>query len=729
MNFCPTHKTNINQANFDMYKFRNRLRNQHKYGVTDKRTINPFKLPSNYTPKKTAQYIETFADNIEKYTISQLNRDKTHPHTRDISTHTDMESLRNLKDVIFKKADKSGKIVILDRDKYVKECLRQLKNTDYYIPISSNPINALCTTIENTLRKMRYKSIITEANFQYLIPAADTRIPIFYQIPKIHKPKINGIYPGRPICAACNAPSEGITKYVDYYLNPLLQNTETYIRDSSHLVKRLTDINNVNRDTFLVTADVCALYTSIPHTDIIRAVDRILTDRPPPHHPPKETILELVSLIIHNSFFEFDDQIYLQIKGVGMGQKSSPTLACLFMVYFEKDFLPTQDVDILYYGRYIDDIIFITNSTYKEIIKFLCNMNNKHPHIKFTWNISKKRAIFLDLRIYKDNTIPDQWTLRTGLYCKATNVHQYLHFQSSHPKHCFKSIVYSQALRLVKIVYDDKSLIHELRTLNYNLKHRGYPHALIKEQIEKALKFRYDKKTHNTHETHENKDATTNRKDTHLKRPPLVITYDERLQQLGTYTHAKFRDIAHLPLVKENFPAPPLVAFRKPKSLGNLLISSRFSSEDADKYKPPPHNNKCKMCPQRSKANYIKSTANGNMIHVDRTLNCTSKQVIYAIVCKLCKFIYIGQTGGPLNVRFTQHRYHILKEIPTTPVAVHFNTDKHKYKHAIITPIVHIKDDNRRCTIEKRFIHKLGTKHPHGINGTPVPTHLPTHRE
>jgi len=47
--------------------------------------------------------------------------------------------LRNYDDIIIKQADKGSVVVILDRDKYVAEAMRQLNDSEVYISLRDDP--------------------------------------------------------------------------------------------------------------------------------------------------------------------------------------------------------------------------------------------------------------------------------------------------------------------------------------------------------------------------------------------------------------------------------------------------------------------------------------------------------------------------------------------------------------------------------------------------------------
>ena len=78
--------------------------------------------------------------------------------------------------------------------------------------------------------------------------------------------------------------------------------------------------------------------------------------------------------------------------------------------------------------------------------KFIEDLNKFHPNLKFTYEKSKEKINFLDviIKIKEDRIITD-------LYCKPTDGHEYLHYDSCHADHIKRSIIFSQTLQLKKI--------------------------------------------------------------------------------------------------------------------------------------------------------------------------------------------------------------------------------------------------------------------------------------
>ena len=78
--------------------------------------------------------------------------------------------------------------------------------------------------------------------------------------------------------------------------------------------------------------------------------------------------------------------------------------------------------------------------------------------------------------------------LRTNLYRKPSDTLSYLHYKSNHPPHIFKSIIYSQALRLNLLTDDDTNLTVNLHNLTKAFLAKDYPLDMINQQISQSLK-------------------------------------------------------------------------------------------------------------------------------------------------------------------------------------------------------------------------------------------------
>ena len=92
--------------------------------------------------------------------------------------------------------------------------------------------------------------------------------------------------------------------------------------------------------------------------------------------------------------------------------------------------------------RYISDVVGIACCSRVELEEYIAFVSNFHPALQFTHAISETELPFLDinLRISGD-------CIRTSIHYKATDTHSYLHYGSSHPRHCKEILPYSQRLK------------------------------------------------------------------------------------------------------------------------------------------------------------------------------------------------------------------------------------------------------------------------------------------
>ena len=107
----------------------------------------------------------------------------------------------------------------------------------------------------------------------------------------------------------------------------------------------------------------------------------------------------------------------------------------------ETEFLKTQERTPLVWFRYIDGIFFIWTHSKEHLETFLQELNIFNPDLKFTYELNEKEIPILDLKVKLI-----EGKISTDLYIKSADRHQYLHFNSSHPNHTKRSIVYSQGL-------------------------------------------------------------------------------------------------------------------------------------------------------------------------------------------------------------------------------------------------------------------------------------------
>ena len=113
--------------------------------------------------------------------------------------------------------------------------------------------------------------------------------------------------------------------------------------------------------------------------------------------------------------------------------------------------------------------------------KFFEHANSIHPSIKFTHEASKTKMSFLDT-----TTTVKEGDMGTDLYSKPTCKHQYLSPSICHPKHRFKSIKFSHAIRVKRICSTVETTKQRLGNLRHHLKRRGYNEKQYREWVFKG---------------------------------------------------------------------------------------------------------------------------------------------------------------------------------------------------------------------------------------------------
>ena len=113
------------------------------------------------------------------------------------------------------------------------------------------------------------------------------------------------------------APTERISEFVDYYLRPLVVQAPSYIKDTSDFLRKLSSLGPLPLGSFLVTLDVCSLYTNIPHEEGIQACKRALQTRSSPASPTTY-LVRMIRQILELNNFAFNGEHYLQTQGIAM---------------------------------------------------------------------------------------------------------------------------------------------------------------------------------------------------------------------------------------------------------------------------------------------------------------------------------------------------------------------------------------------------------------------------
>lgn len=470
-----------------------------------------------------------------------------------------IRSLKNNNNILIKPADKGGAVVLLDVESYRAEGLRQLHNTDYYRPIPESSSRNTVSRINAILMRMRNRGFISYKQYSYLAADFPEDPRCFYLLPKVHKNYSKWPSPsmpeGRPIVSDCSSETYHICELLDYYLQPLSIQNPAYLKDTYHFISRIRG-RSIPASSYLVTADVTALYTNMHINRSIEAVRSIFKEFPD-HNRPDTELLELLEIALTTNEFSFDGKMFLQICGTAMGKGFAPSLANIYLRSFDAKALSYNRESLAFYGRFIDDIFFIWLASSVELEAFQDYLNSLIPGIKVTFTVREILTEFLDTTVYL-STDPNDYNnsiINTQVFFKPTDTHQLLHASSFHPRHTTKGILKSQLIRFKRISTSYADYSNSCEILYNVLRHRGYSRTYYRD-----LKYSVWYTDFSARKSTPKADSIW----------PIVNYYDTMGNALGIVMR---RTIQHLPCARN---VRLISAHRRHRNLKDILTRSRF---------------------------------------------------------------------------------------------------------------------------------------------------------
>ena len=259
----------------------------------------------------------------------------------------------------------------MNKQDYIQEGLRQLSDSNHYQILEKDPKQNYNYQIYQVLQQATNLTITNDKVKKTLYNKA-SRTPNFCMLPKIHKPN----NPGRPIMNGIESITEKISAYVDQQIRHFVPRIPIYLKDTTHLIYILLGKKLAPED-ILVTIDVQTLYTKIPHTEGIQALNRILEETNT--DPMKKLLIcRLANLVLTKNYFSFNKRLYRQIQGTTMGTRMAPSYANIFMKYVATQLIDTSPKKPKIWLRFIDDMFMIWHHGRHALEDFKHLANNIH---------------------------------------------------------------------------------------------------------------------------------------------------------------------------------------------------------------------------------------------------------------------------------------------------------------------------------------------------------------
>jgi hypothetical protein len=463
---CVQHKTPQNDAEASLSRLERDVRirflhrdNQQEDDTDDENEMydpkiyvklkgwNPDPCPIIDVEKELATFRKQF--------LSLVAKNKPKP-TSNLSKRQEklLTMLQSAKQFIVIPTDKNLGPAIMERSQYISRCFQDhLTVESIYSRLTAKDATVSRYNSRGAIIRAVTKSskIITHAERTYFRRSFSAepirRPPQFYILPKVHKTP----WKTRPVVSCVGSFNEIASKWLDYKLSKLVDLCPSYTKDSYQILEDLAKLGELPPNARLFTSDAVSMYTNIDTEHGIETIGKWLDLHKEEIEArslftfPFDLVKELLRIVMTSNVFQFDDCWYHQDNGTAMGTSVACVYATIYYSYHEETkLLPTYQSSLLYYRRFIDDIIGIwipPDPTDSQWTAF--NADLSFGLLRWETEALAHAVNFLDLTI----SVNHDYKLTTRTFQKAMNLYLYLCPSSSHPPSVMKGLIYGSVRR------------------------------------------------------------------------------------------------------------------------------------------------------------------------------------------------------------------------------------------------------------------------------------------
>ena len=283
--------------------------------------------------------------NFYHFPRSNTNRFSQNIFRTPDDTWKSLYKLSHNTDIVVLQGDKDSSVVIMYKQQYIHKLESMIEDgvsDGKYQPTSDNTLQDLKSFQDFLYRNIRpLKSEVlpydkirpTSSQPGYLYATAKTHKVSNHKDITADKIKL------RPIVSACGTSYYETAKSLASYLSPLATNEHTI--NSTLNFADLLKVKTLEQDEIMVSYDVNSLFTEIPLDETIDyVIDQIYNERKLAPLMSKTIFKRLLERVTKGSVFSFNNKLYKQTDGCGMGNPLSPVLANIFMCKLEEHIIP-----------------------------------------------------------------------------------------------------------------------------------------------------------------------------------------------------------------------------------------------------------------------------------------------------------------------------------------------------------------------------------------------------
>ena len=686
------------------------------------------KKKGDYIPGQARDsFLQSVINRMKNWSDNLNDLPKRNDYTSNISYDESraLKRLRNNPNLMISKVDKGGSLVIMDKLYYKNKIDDHLADLGSYERLPNYNESQIMKKVEKFAEN--WKNTLKQKERLY-ITKFDKKTANFFGLPKIHKSvKIKQVTENsesetgvvdipqelvdldfRFITGGWASATCKLSDLCDELLKLFLAYIPAYLRDTPDFLNKFYEIiGSLDLDDIvLVTADISKMYPNIKLALGLFAVNYWLNRHPELLHKrfPKKFVLDALTIVMENSICTFNDEFFKLKDGTATGTTVAPTYANLVMGFLETNLynLVKEKFGVEAYNfvkkswlRFLDDGFIVWKKSLGPVSEFIELLNSLDEHLQFTHEASEETVSFLDVTIYKDNG-----TLHTDVFYKPTDSHDYLPFNSYHPRHVKENIPYTLARRIQTIVSDPLRREYRFLELTRWLRRAEYPEEPIFRAYNSLRGV--DPKTLRTKKPKSEKEQLIFVQSNNPNNPtifPKILAFIDYLK-----TEPKYEKLFEKISVIKSETQPP--------NLERTLKKSYFGTRMFDY-----GSHQCGVC---STCKFIEVRNNVFFEHANppslmdfdimHNFNCDSGYLVYKLTCLQCLEYYIGHTTC-LRERVQRHKLCVLnKDYREQYVYKHiFECAGHRDIPFKVTPFFKVKGSSLTAlkTTEDYFINAL----------------------
>ena len=380
--------------------------------------------------------------------------------------------LKNNKDIVIRKADKSSVYVILNRNEYLDKLNSLLQDETKFKCIKKDPTNSLKQKANQLIEALN--AATDDIKLNKII--GDYKPGYIYGNVKTHKAN----NPLRPIISQIPIPTYTVATALTRILSPYI--SKEYLLKSTNDFVDLLQSNQCNG--IIASLDVESLFTNVPVDATIEIIIHNAYNHPSIRPPkiPKLLLKQLLELCTKEAPFKCPEgKIYVQIEGVAMGSPLGPMFANYYMGEVEQRVFSNKENVPSIYARYVDDIFVQVDSEEQLVELKQLFQNNSILNFTYEMNVNSKLP-FLDVLVDTSDK-----KFHTTVYRKPTDAGNCLNAKSECVDKYKNSVIASYLNRAYKVTESWHDFHQEVMQIKQILINNNYSNRTVDEHVSKFV--------------------------------------------------------------------------------------------------------------------------------------------------------------------------------------------------------------------------------------------------